>query len=196
MRSRPAFITTTVAELEILMQNLTTQHSGSDDPASYLMATENLDEMYLCFSLGEEEYAVGIRQVAEIIGLPRIMAVPDLPDYVRGVINLRGKVIPLLDVRLRFRMPERSYDDRTVVIVMDVDDAPIGLIVDGVTEVREVPAADMRPSKGLAQRGAQSAIAGLGRVGDRVIVVLDASVLTSDHEIIMADASGETGGDI
>lgn len=178
------------------MQNLTTQHSGSDDPASYLMATENLDEMYLCFSLGEEEYAVGIRQVAEIIGLPRIMAVPDLPDYVRGVINLRGKVIPLLDVRLRFRMPERSYDDRTVVIVMDVDDAPIGLIVDGVTEVREVPAADMRPSKGLAQRGAQSAIAGLGRVGDRVIVVLDASVLTSDHEIIMADASGETGGDI
>lgn len=166
--------------------------SEHDDPLAYLLASENLDEMYLCFSLGEEEYAVGIREVAEIIGLPRIMAVPDLPDYVRGVINLRGKVVPLLDVRLRFRMPERAYDERTVVIVMDVDGAPIGLIVDGVTEVREVPASQVRSSKGVAQRGAQSAIAGLGRVEDRVIVILDASVLTSDCDIVLADVAAES----
>ena len=175
--------------MESHMQTMSTTPPLHDEVAAHLLATENLDEMYLCFSLGDEEYAVGIRQVAEIVGLPRIMAVPDLPDYVRGVINLRCKVIPLLDVRLRFRMPERAYDDRTVVIVMDVDDAPIGLIVDGVTEVREVPAADMRRSNGLSQRGAQSAIAGLGRVGERIIVVLDASVLTSDCDIVLADVA-------
>lgn len=171
------------------MQSLSETSFGPNDSVGDLLATENLDEMYLCFSLCDEEYAVGIRQVAEIVGLPRIMAVPDLPDYIRGVINLRGKVIPLLDVRLRFRMPERAYDERTVVIVMDVDGAPIGLIVDGVTEVDEIPAAQMGRSKGLSPRGAKSAIFGLGRIGERIIVVLDASVLTSDCEIVMADVA-------
>ncbi len=164
-----------------------TQTKSLQDESLSILTSENLDDMYLSFSLGSEEYAVGISQVVEIVGLPRIMAVPDLPDYIRGVINLRGKVIPLLDVRLRFRMGERAYDERTVVIVMDVDGAPIGLIVDGVTEVREIaPSAIGRNANG-AHRGAQSAIYGLGRIEDRIIVILDAAVLTSDCEIVMAE---------
>lgn len=160
-----------------------------------MLTTENLDDMYLSFSLGEEEYAVGIRQVVEIVGLPRIMAVPDLPDYIKGVINLRGKVIPLLDVRTRFRMDAKAYDERTVVIVMEVDGAPIGLIVDGVTEVREIAPGDIRRSSAASTRGVQSAIYGLGRVGQKVIVLLDAGVLTSDCEVVMADAGASAKGE-
>ena len=174
------------------MNTATTAIKMRPEDASGMLASENLDDMYLSFSLGEEEYAVGVRQVAELVGLPRIMAVPDLPDYIRGVMNLRGKVVPLLDVRLRFRMPARANDERTVVIVMEVDAAPIGLIVDGVTEVREIPPESIRRSA-APSRGAQSAIHGLGRVGDRIIVILNAGVLTSDCEIVMADAGSETG---
>lgn len=175
------------------MQGATLTKSAEKD-YSEAMLTENLDDMYLSFSLGEEEYAVGIRQVVEIVGLPRIMSVPDLPSYIKGVINLRGKVIPLLDVRLRFRMEARAYDERTVVIVMDVDNAPIGLIVDGVTEVREIAPEDIRQSSGSVNGGAQSAIHGLGRVNEKVIVILDAAVLTSDCEIVMADAGSAGKG--
>lgn len=176
------------------MQGTQMAEPGAHGDSAAMLTTENLDDMYLSFSLGEEEYAVGIRQVVEIVGLPRIMAVPDLPDYIKGVINLRGKVIPLLDVRLRFRMEARAYDERTVVIVMEVDGAPIGLIVDGVTEVREIPPDDIRRNSSGQARGVQSAIYGLGRVGQKVIVLLDAAVLTSDCEIVMADVGAVAKG--
>ena len=104
-----------------------------------LREADNIDEMYLTFALGTEEYGVNIVGVTEIVGMQRIMSVPDVPGYIKGVINLRGKVIPLMDVRLRFGMAERAYDERTVIIVMDVGEAPIGLIVDGVSEVLEIP---------------------------------------------------------
>ena len=172
------------------MQPFHASMTARPEDAVGMLTTENLDDMYLSFSLGDEEYAVNVRQVAEIVGLPRIMAVPDLPEYIRGVMNLRGKVVPLLDVRLRFRMPARESDERTVVIVMEVDAAPIGLIVDGVTEVREIPPANIRRST-APSRGAQSAIQGLGRVGERIIVILDAAVLSSDCEIVMADAGSD-----
>lgn len=170
------------------MQTATMNRLDQREEGVSMLTTENLNDMYLSFSLGTEEYAVGIRQVVEIVGLPRIMAIPDLPEYIKGVINLRGKVIPLMDVRLRFRMERKDYDERTVVIVMEVDGAPIGLIVDGVTEVREIPAKDIRLNTGTGHRSSQSAIYGLGRIDQRVIVILDAAVLTSDCDIVMADA--------
>jgi purine-binding chemotaxis protein CheW len=176
------------------MQAAQAVKSTAPEDGLSILTSENLDDMYLSFSLGTEEYAVGIKQVVEIVGLPRIMAVPDLPDYIRGVINLRGKVIPLLDVRLRFRMQERAYDERTVVIVMDVDGAPIGLIVDGVTEVREIAPGNIGRNSNGTQKGTQSAIFGLGRIEDRIIVILDASVLTSDCEIVMAEVGAGVKG--
>lgn len=175
------------------MEAMAQPTTGAQDESLSMLNSENLDDMYLSFSMGEEEYAVGISQVVEIVGLPRIMAVPDLPNYIRGVINLRGKVIPLLDVRLRFRMEHRAYDERTVVIVMEVAGAPIGLIVDGVTEVREIPPSAIGSGNSPAQRNGQSAILGLGRLDERIIVILNAAVLTADCEIVMADAGIKEG---
>lgn len=145
--------------------------------------TDNIDEMYLTFALANEEYGVGIAGVTEIVGMQRIMSVPDVPHFIKGVINLRGKVIPLMDVRLRFGMPERAYDERTVVIVMDVADAPIGLIVDGVSEVLEIPPAQVDRHTQFGRSASRPVISGIGRIGDRVAVLLDTSVLVSDIDI-------------
>lgn len=146
---------------------------------------DNIDEMYLTFALANEEYGVGIAGVTEIVGMQRIMSVPDVPHYIKGVINLRGKVIPLMDVRLRFGMPERDYDERTVVIVMDVADAPIGLIVDGVSEVLEIPPAQVDRHAQFGRSTSRPVIAGIGRVGDRVAILLDTSVLVSEADVAL-----------
>lgn len=144
---------------------------------------DNIDNMYLTFSLADEEYGVGIGGVVEIVGMQRIMPIPDMPDYVKGVINLRGKVIPLMDVRLRFGMAERSYDERTVIIVMDVADAPIGLIVDGVREVLEIPPGQIdRPSQ-FGRGAGKSVISAIGRIADRVAILLDTAVLVSEADL-------------
>ena len=143
---------------------------------------DNVDDMYLTFALSDEEYGVGIGVVTEIVGMQRIMSVPDMPHYIKGVINLRGKVIPLMDARLRFGMPEREYDDRTVVIVMDVADALVGLIVDGVSEVLEIPPTQVDGS-GQFGKGARSVIHGIGKIGERVSILLDTQVLVSDSDI-------------
>jgi purine-binding chemotaxis protein CheW len=150
-----------------------------------LREADNIDEMYLTFALGTEEYGVNIVGVTEIVGMQRIMPVPDVPNYIKGVINLRGKVIPLMDVRLRFGMPERAYDERTVVIVMDVGDAPIGLIVDGVSEVLEIPPSQVDRHTQFGRSTTRSVIAGIGRIGERVAVLLDTSVLVSDSDVTL-----------
>lgn len=147
------------------------------------MEADTLANMYLTFDIGTEEYGVAISDVIEIVGMQRIMPIPDLPPYLKGVINLRGKVIPLMDIRLRFNMPERAYDDRTVIIVMEVDDSPIGLIVDGVREVREIPTDRIDRHAQLGKSGTRQVIAGLGRLEQSVVVLLDPSVLVSEDDI-------------
>lgn len=143
---------------------------------------DNIDDMYLTFKVGEEDYGVVISVVTEIVGMQRIMGIPDVPAYIKGVINLRGKVIPLMDVRLRFNMPERPYDERTVVIVLDVGDAPMGLIVDRVSEVLEIPAGQIDRHSGPAA-GARSVVSGLGRIDERVAILLDEKLLVSEDDI-------------
>jgi len=101
--------------------------------------TGNLDQM-VTFNLGQEEFGVNILQVQEINRMVEITRVPQTERYVEGIINLRGKVIPIIDLRKRFNMPEKEYDDNTRVVVVDVANETIGLVVDGVSEVLRVPA--------------------------------------------------------
>ena len=144
--------------------------------------------MYLTFALGSEVYGIGIAAVTEIVGLQRIMPVPDLPTYILGVINLRGKVVPVIDVRLRFGMAERAHDERTVIIVLDVDDAPVGLIVDSVSDVLDIPADQIDLPVQFARNGtARSVIAGIGRIGDQVAVLLDSAVLVAEGDLGLPD---------
>jgi purine-binding chemotaxis protein CheW len=167
-----------------------TQPNASPNLVAIDHDADTIADMYLTFDLADEEYGVNIAGVTEIVGMQRIMPIPDMPRYLRGVINLRGKVIPLMDVRLRFGMPERDYDERTVIIVMEVDDAPVGLIVDGVREVRDIPAGHIDQRGQMGRGGARSVIAGIGRVGDRVAVLLDPSVLVSENDIAATRDAG------
>jgi purine-binding chemotaxis protein CheW len=173
------------------MEDIRTETEPPRSQSLHLAETDNVDDMFLTFSLASEEYGVGIGGVTEIVGMQRIMPIPDMPCYIKGVINLRGKIIPLMDVRLRFGMPEREYDERTVVIVMEIDEAPIGLIVDGVREVLEIPRSQVdRPSQ-FGRGGGKSVIAGIGRIGERVATLLETSVLVSDQDIALAVEAAE-----
>ena len=142
---------------------------------------------FLTFSLGNEFFGLEICYVTEIIGIQPITEVPDLPAYVRGIINLRGKIIPVMDVRLRFKKPFREYNDRTCVIVVDIRDISVGLIVDSVSEVLSIRDEDIVPPQEL--KSAQNKyIKGIGKVGSDIKLLLDCDRLLNDEDI---EALGE-----
>ena len=149
---------------------------------------DDIENMYLTFDVQDEEYAVNIAYVTEIVGLQRISEVPDVPPFIKGVINLRGKVIPVMDMRLRFGLPWREYGDRTTVIVLELDDAPTGLVVDQVTDVLSLSPESITPPprwRGADEEG-DTIIQGLGRRDDGVSIILDVPRLLSAPDICLA----------
>ncbi|GAA0133793.1 chemotaxis protein CheW [Paenibacillus sp. YSY-4.3] len=136
---------------------------------------------FLTFQLGEEFYGIEIKYVTEIIGIQRITVVPEMPDYLRGIINLRGKIIPVMDVRLRFKKSFRDYTDRTCVIVVDIRDISIGLIVDSVSEVLFIPEEEMIPPPEF-HKSTSKFIKAIGKVGQDVKLVLDCEKLLHEQE--------------
>jgi len=142
------------------------------------------EDKFLTFFLGQEEYGIEIRNVTEIIGIQNITEVPDMPPYVKGVINLRGKVIPVVDVRIRFGLEERPYDDRTCIIVINVNNQSVGLIVDRVSEVLDIPKSEVEPPPKVAGGESNRFIQGMGKVDERVKILLNANQLLFDFHII------------
>jgi purine-binding chemotaxis protein CheW len=135
---------------------------------------------FLTFHLAKEDYGIEIRHVTEIIGIQKITEVPDMPDYVRGVINLRGKVIPVMDVRTRFRMPPREYDERTCIVVVNVEEKAVGLVVDQVNEVADIPEGQIEPPPSTRQGSGSRYIQGMGKIGEEVKILLDVGTLLYD----------------
>ena len=132
--------------------------------------------------MDEESYGIEIKYVTEIIGLQPITAVPDLPNYIQGIINLRGTIIPVMDVRLRFMKPYREYNDRTCVIVIDIGDISIGLIVDSVSEVLTIPEGEIVPPPEVNKKG-NKYIKGIGKVENGVKLLLDCDKLLKLEEV-------------
>lgn len=137
------------------------------------------DTIYLTFSLASSDYAIHVSHVLEIVRLQRIFSVPDVASYIRGVINLRGKVIPLLDVRARFGLPDAQYTDRTVVVVIEVDGAHTGLIVDGVFGISEFTANTIEPAPSAFQSSGCRLVRSLARRNDRVNLIIDVPALVA-----------------
>lgn len=136
--------------------------------------------LYLTFFIGEEVFGIGIEYVKEIIGIQPITRIPEFPDHIKGVINLRGKIIPVMDVRLRFKKPEQPYDTRTCIIVVDIFSNSIGLIVDRVAEVIAIPESEIAAPPEI-NRQAGSYIKGFGKVGGEIKLLLDCGVLLRDE---------------
>ena len=148
---------------------------------------------YLCFRIDTESYGIEIRHVIEIVEVQRISEVPDLPPYVKGVINLRGKVIPVVDLRLRFGMSERVYDDRTCIVVSEIEGVTLGFLVDTVEEVLEIPESQVEPAPRFKSvSGQERYIAGMGKVGTAVKILLDVEKLVMDEDVRSVSATAET----
>ncbi len=138
---------------------------------------------YLLFKLENEVYGVRIADVLEIIEMQKITEVPDLPDYIRGVINLRGKVIPAMDLRKRFGLKERPFDNRTCIIIVNIDNSSIGLIVDTVAEVQDIPQNNIEPPPNFkSDSNRQQYIAGLGKINDDVKIIIDSKKIVQDKD--------------
>ena len=132
---------------------------------------------YLTFQLGKEEFAVQVLHVREIMGVQEITAVPQMPYHVKGVLNLRGKVIPVLDLRLKFGMPEIEYTQRTCIVVVQTDGQAgkisTGVIVDGVSEVLTLQTADIEDTPDFGMGATTPYLTGLAKIKGKVKILLD-----------------------
>ena len=141
---------------------------------------------YLSFALGEEEYGLEILKVREIIGMMDITSVPRAAGHVRGVINLRGKVIPVVDLRRRFGLPDVEQTDETCIIVVYVGQAEIGIVVDRVCEVQDITAEEIEDSPSFGSDVDTTYILGMGKRDGRVTILLDITkVLNNDLQALL-----------
>ena len=146
-------------------------------------------DKYLTFSLGGEKYGIEILAVREINGMMDITPIPETPQFVKGVINLRGKIIPVIDLRLKFQMEERDYDERTCIIVVQVNYSnkpiQIGVIVDSVREVSSISQEDIEPPPSMGLSLKTSYITGMAKSKEDVKILLDIDQVLSEDEFQM-----------
>ena len=148
------------------------------------MDEDTQKDKFLTFMVGKEEYAIEIKYVTEIIGgIQTITEVPEVPEYVRGIINLRGKIIPVMDVNMRFKKAPQPYGDRTCIIVIDIDDLSVGLIVDNVAEVLSIAGENIVDPPDDKAGFNNRYIKGIGKVGNTIKLILDCRILLSDEEL-------------
>ncbi|MGR3311273.1 MAG: chemotaxis protein CheW [Candidatus Brocadiales bacterium] len=146
-----------------------------------------IEGKFLTFVLCGEEYGLEILKVREINGLIDITSVPQMPDYMKGVINLRGKVIPIIDLRLKFGLPEAEHTKETCVIVVDVQDTLIGIVVDTVSEVVDVVAEEIEPAPDMGHQVSTDFILGLAKIKGKVKILLDVEKVLRTDELEAAE---------
>ena len=152
---------------------------------------------YMTFKSGNEYFGLEIQYVNEIIQLQAITAIPETEDYIKGLINLRGKVIPVVDVRLRFKQEPFEYNDRTCIIVINIKSMMVGLIVEKIAEVVEIKDDNILPppSVGRADRVQNKYVYGIGKVGDAVKLLLDPDKLLNDEDLSVVEQANEMNND-
>lgn len=152
---------------------------------------------YMTFKSGNEYFGLEIQYVNEIIQLQAITAIPETEDYIKGLINLRGKVIPVVDVRLRFKQEPFEYNDRTCIIVINIKSMMVGLIVEKIAEVVEIKEDNILPppSVGRGDKAQNKYVYGIGKVGDSVKLLLDPDKLLNDEDLSVVEQANEMNND-
>ncbi len=149
--------------------------------------TYDREGKYLTFTLDEEEYGIGIIKIKEIIGMMAITSVPQTPEFVKGVINLRGKVIPVVDLRLRFGLNAIDYTERTCIIVVEIEGksgkVTIGVVVDAVSEVLNIKGEDIEDTPTFGTKLNTDYILGMAKMEGGVKILLDIDCVLSEQEI-------------
>ncbi|MBE7412508.1 MAG: chemotaxis protein CheW [Leptospiraceae bacterium] len=157
----------------------------SDDEDDFFDEDEEdtLENKYLVFVCDKKLYSLEIRYVTEIVAMQPITEVPNLPPSIMGIINLRGKVLPVLDVRIRFNVAKREYDERTCIIIASMDNSSIGLIVDAVNEVEFIPESEIEPPPKMGDSINSKFVKGIGKSGEEVKIILDLKNLIHESEV-------------
>lgn len=144
------------------------------------------NEQYLVFSLGSEEYAIDILKVQEIRGYEKVTRINSAPQFIKGVTNLRGVIVPIIDLRIKFNLEKVEYVDETVVIVVNVGARVVGIVVDGVSDVMTLTAEHMKPAPEFTQAMSSDYISGLASLADRMLVIVDIEKLLTSDEMDLA----------
>jgi purine-binding chemotaxis protein CheW len=142
---------------------------------------------FLTFTLGSEEYGIDILKVQEIRGYDAVTSIANTPDFIKGVINLRGTIVPIVDLRIKFRLGKVEYDQLTVVIILNLGQRVLGIVVDGVSDVLALTLEHIRPAPELSSTLDTRYITGLGTVGERMLILVDIEKLMSSNEMALMD---------
>ncbi|WP_434223269.1 chemotaxis protein CheW [Sinimarinibacterium thermocellulolyticum] len=146
---------------------------------------------FLTFTLGDEEYGVDILKVQEIRGYDTVTKIPDAPEFIKGVINLRGTIVPVIDMRLKFRLGRAEYDAFTVMIILNVAGRVVGMVVDGVSDVMQLTPEQIRPAPEFGSAMNARYITGLGALDDRMLILVDIEKLMMAPDMALVDGGSQ-----
>jgi purine-binding chemotaxis protein CheW len=163
----------------------TTTHN--EQSTTMLQSAENGAQEYLVFTLGQEEYGIDIQIVQELRSYEAVTSIANAPDYIKGVINLRGNIIPIIDLRLRLGLPVRFYDQFTVVVVVNIGGRQLGIVVDGVSDVVVPQANQIQTAPQLVSINDSCRFAGVATIDDRMILLTDISRLVATNDIYLLE---------
>lgn len=152
------------------------------------LAGESAGEEFLVFTLGSEEYGIDIFKVQEIRGYDQVTRITNTPAFIKGVTNLRGVIVPIVDLRIKFAQNDVCYNDNTVVIVLNLQQRVVGIVVDGVSDVLSLSADQIRPAPQFAVTLATEYLTGLGSLEDRMLILVDIERLLSSEEMALVDS--------
>jgi purine-binding chemotaxis protein CheW len=147
---------------------------------------------FLTFTLGQEEYGIDILKVQEIRGYETPTRIANSPPFIKGVINLRGVIVPIIDLRIKFNLGEPGYDQFTVVIILNIGHRVVGAVVDSVSDVIQIAGQDLRPAPEFGSILDTRYIVGLATVEERMIIVVDIEQLMSSQEMALVESAAQT----
>jgi purine-binding chemotaxis protein CheW len=146
--------------------------------------SEDSSREVLAFKLGQEEYGIDILAVQEIRGYEPVTRIANAPDFIKGVVNLRGVIVPIVDMRLKFNLSNPTYDSTTVVIVLNLGKKTVGMVVDSVSDVTNLTAEQVRPAPDLGSALGADYLTGLGTLDERMLILIDIVALMSSTELL------------
>ncbi|TKI08309.1 chemotaxis protein CheW [Martelella alba] len=153
------------------------------------MTGETVGQEFLIFTLGDEEYGIDILKVQEIRGYDQVTRIANTPAFIKGVTNLRGVIVPILDLRIKFAQTDVQYNDNTVVIVLNLSERVVGIVVDGVSDVLSLTAEQIRPAPEFAVTLSTEYLTGLGSLGERMLILVDIERLLNSEEMALVDSA-------
>jgi len=143
---------------------------------------------FVTFSIKDELYGIDVKRAQEVMNIPRITKVPDTMAFMKGMIDLRGTIIPLIDMRIKFKIEEKAYDQNTVIIIIDIKNVICGIIVDSVSDVVTMSIDDVQHTPHFASEIDKDTVFGIGKIDEKLVIVLDVDKILTDEELLLIKA--------